>query len=69
MHVLCSPTSGRSHWGTWEVTDVREGNAVYPGYTERLCEAFPAEVCFVFNYDVVLKALIVIEIIFGVHPK
>ena len=58
MHVICSPTSGRRHWGTWDVTDVREGKEIYSDYTERFFQAFPAEVCFVLNYDVVMKALI-----------
>ena len=65
--VICSPTSGRRHWGTWKVTDVREGKAIYSGYILRFWQAFPAEVCFVFNYDV-LKALVVIKTIFDVLP-
>ena len=54
---------------TWNVTHVRAGKAIYSDYPERFWQAFPAEVHFVFNYDVVMKALIVIKPIFDVLPK
>ena len=63
------PPAGRRHWGSWDVTDVREGKAIYSDYTERFCQTFPAEVCFVLNYYVVMKALIVIKTIVDVLPK
>ena len=69
MHVTCSPTSGQSPWEFWNVTHVREGNKIYSGYAERFCQAFPAEVRFVLHYNVVMKALIVIETIFDALPK
>ena len=66
---LLNHTSAQGLLGTWDVTDVREGKEIYSGYAERFCQAFPAEVCFVLNYDVVMKALIVIEAIFDAHPQ
>ena len=65
---MCFLTSGRRRW-SWDTTNVREGKAIYLGYTERFWQAFPAEVCFVFNYDVLMKVLIVIKTIFDVPPK
>ena len=69
MHVVCSPTSERRNWDTWEVTDVREDKAIYSHYTARFCQAFPAEVHFVLNYDIQLKAFIVVKTIFDVLSK
>ena len=69
MHVMYSSTSGRRHWGSWDVADVREDKTIYSGYTERFWKAFPAEVHFVLNFDVLMKAIIVIKTMFDVLSK
>ena len=51
-HSICSPASELNTKGYWEVTDIREDERIYSGYTERFCQTFPAQVCGVFNYDI-----------------
>ena len=51
------------------MTDVRERKAIYSGYAKRFIQASPAQVCIVFNYDVLIKHLITVKIIFDLHSK
>ena len=69
MDVIFSPTSGRRDWSSWDVTDVREGRAIFSDYAERFCQAFTAKVYFVLNYNVVMTAHVLIKTNFDVLPK
>ena len=50
-YVICCPSSALNTQGYWEVTDVREDRKIFPGYAKRFCQAFPAQVCVMLDYD------------------